>query len=156
MDAVNQRLYFDIKTTLTDQMLMKVDKMTMASSLEAREPYLDYKLVEFAMKIPSRLKIKGRTGKLILKKTLERYLPSEIVHRRKSGFNVPLDDWFRTGLRSYVREILSEETVRKRGLFKPKEIDRVIADHLSHRKNNALKIFALIVLEIWFQQYMDR
>jgi asparagine synthase (glutamine-hydrolysing) len=156
LDTVNQRLYFDIKTTLTDQMLMKVDKMTMASSLEARQPYLDYRLVEFAMRIPSRFKIKGTSGKLILKKTLQKYLPPDIVYRRKSGFNVPLDEWFRTGLRNYAREILSEENIKKRGLFKYSEVERMISDHLSYRRNNALKIFALIILEIWFQQYMDK
>ncbi|MEO8208928.1 MAG: asparagine synthase (glutamine-hydrolyzing) [bacterium] len=155
-NILQQRLYYDIKTMLPDQMLTKVDKMTMASSLEARPPILDHRLVELAMNIPSNFKIKNRNGKLILKKTFEKYLPKEILYRKKSGFNVPIEEWFRKDLKEYARGILSEESIRKRGLFKYSYIDKLFDDHSKFKTNNASKIFTLISLEVWFQIFIDK
>ena len=104
-----------MKTSLPDEMLMKVDRMSMAASLEARTPFLDYRLVEFAMDIPSRYKLKQNKLKYILKCAVSGLVPDEIIHRKKHGFHVPIDKWFRKELKSYCREILSDDNMMHHG-----------------------------------------
>lgn len=155
-DPVNRRLFADLQTTLVDEMLTKVDRMSMASSLEARVPLLDHRLVEYVSRIPGRMKIRGREGKLPLKKALEGILPHEILHRKKHGFNVPMDTWLRGELREMMLDLLSTDRVRQRGLFRPNVVQRVIDDHLTLKANNGGALYLLMNLELWFQMYMDR
>lgn len=154
-DPVSRRLYADIKTTLADEMLTKVDRMTMASSLEARVPLLDHRVVEFAARVPARYKLHGREGKLVLKRSAAGYLPSEILHRRKHGFNVPLDKWLRGELFPFMTDLLSEETLKRRGIFDARSVGRLIADHREHRANNVGQLYILMNFELWQRQFLD-
>ncbi len=154
-DIVNRRLYGDLKTSLVDEMLTKVDRMTMASSLEARVPLLDHRLVEFAATLPGRFKIQGRKGKLILKQALQPYLPNAILNRKKQGFTVPMAAWFRHELFEFLNDHLSEETLRRRGFFDPRLVRRLLADHKDRRADNAGHLFILLSFELWYRTFMD-
>ena len=155
-DQLRRKLYTDLKSTLVSEMLTKVDRMTMASGLEARVPFLDHHLVEWAFQIPSAHKIKGREGKLLVKKAMERHLPSELLYRPKHGFNVPMPVWMRGELRQFVQDSLSEETVRRRGMFRPDRVTRLVQDHLSSRIEASNKIFVVLMMELWFERFVDR
>ncbi len=154
-DIVNKRLYGDMKTSLVDEMLTKVDRMTMASSLEARVPLLDHRLVEFAAALPGRYKIRGRNGKRILKQALRPYLPSDILNRKKQGFTVPMASWFRNELFEFLNDHLSEETVRRRGFFDPAVVRRLLADHKSRKADNVGHLFVLLSFELWYRTFME-
>jgi len=141
---------FDLKTTLTDEMLAKVDKATMASGLEARVPFLDYRLVEYAINLPSFMKVQGREGKRILRWLGERYLPKEILKRPKHGFNVPLNVWFRNELWAFVNDILSESALKKAGYFKPKTVQEILQRHQQDTASDLSNpIFTLLCFELW-------
>lgn len=154
-DVVNKRLYGDLKTSLVDEMLTKVDRMTMASSLEARVPLLDHRLVEFAATLPGKFKIQGRNGKLILKQALQPYLPKTILNRRKQGFTVPMGSWFRHELFEFLNDHLSEETVRRRGFFSPPVVRRMLTDHRDRKADNTGHLFILLSFELWYRTFMD-
>jgi asparagine synthase (glutamine-hydrolysing) len=155
-DELRRKLYTDLKSTLVSEMLTKVDRMTMASGLEARVPFLDHHLVEWAFQIPSGYKMRGREGKLVVKKAMERYLPSELLYRPKHGFNVPMPVWMRGELREFVQDSLSEETVKRRGLFRPDRVARLVQDHLAGRTDASNKILVLLMMELWFERFVDR
>jgi len=153
-DPIKRRLYGDIKTTLVDEMLTKVDKMSMAWSLESRVPFLDHELVEFVFNIPSKYKLQNREGKIILKKMLEKYLPNEILYRKKHGFNVPMDKWFRFELYDYLNDILSENTIKKRGIFNYEIIKKMIELHKNYKANYAGELNILLNFELWYREYI--
>ena len=143
-------LYFDIKTTLADEMLAKVDKATMACGVEARVPFLDHRLVEYAINLPSSLKASGREGKLILKELGRKYLPAEILRRRKHGFNVPLKVWFRGELQTFVKDILSDSSMREAGYFRPEAVREILRCHFEERSRDFSNlIFVLLCFELW-------
>jgi len=150
-DEVNRRLHTDLSTTLVDEMLTKVDRMTMAASLEARVPFLDRALVEWAFRQPGRYKVRGGAGKLLLRRYLRDRLPRAAA-RPKHGFNLPLGRWLRGPLRELVQDTLSLEAVRRRGLFRPEAVQRLLAAHLQGRGDHARKVFTILVLEIWLSQ----
>ncbi len=116
-DATTGELYLDLKTYLVDDIMVKVDRMSMAASLEAREPLLDHKLVEFAFRLPGDFKLHGSTTKWIFKKTLERLLPPETLYRKKEGFSIPIKHWLASELRDLMEETLSEKRLREGGWF---------------------------------------
>jgi asparagine synthase (glutamine-hydrolysing) len=155
-DQLRRKLYTDLKSTLVSEMLTKVDRMTMASGLEARVPFLDHHLVEWAFRIPSAHKMRDREGKLLVKKAMERHLPSELLYRPKHGFNVPMPVWMRRELREFVQDSLAEETVRRRGLFRPDRVTRLVRDHLDGRAEASNKILVLLMIELWFERFVDR
>jgi asparagine synthase (glutamine-hydrolysing) len=141
---------FDLQTTVADEMLSKVDKATMACGLEARVPLLDYRLVEYAMNLPARMKVKGREGKRILRWLGKRYLPEQILIRPKHGFNMPLNAWFRNKLWNFANDILSESSLRAAGYFNPKTIQEILRHHCQDPKNDLSNpIYALICFELW-------
>jgi len=149
-DLLWQWLYLDIKTILPDEMLTKVDRTTMAVGLEARVPFLDHEIVEYAMTIPGELKMKGKEGKVILKRIMEPYLPKDILYRKKQGFGVPIADWFRGELYDYARTCLSKKRLQRQGLFDPSAIDRMLTAHKENpRIDYSMQINALICLELW-------
>lgn len=154
-DRVNRRLYGDLKTTLPDEMLTKVDRMTMSSGLEARVPLLDHRLVEFVATLPGSMKIRGRNGKRILKQALRNHLPADILKRRKHGFNVPMASWLRKELFTFMTDLLSEDTIRRRGYFDPAAVQRLIDDHRNHRANNVGQLYILLSFELWHRAFMD-
>jgi len=152
-DYFERIMCVDLRLWLPDDLLVKVDRATMAHSLEARVPYLDHRFVEFVARLDPRLKQKGDTRKYLLKKLAEKFLPAEIVHRRKQGFVMPLSDWLATGLRDRVDESLGTGGLDKRGLFRDGALPRLLAEHRAGRRNHSGRLWALTVLEVWFERY---
>ena len=154
-DFVNQMLYVDMKTFLPCLNLTYTDKTSMASSTEVRVPLLDHDLVELAARIPAALKLKGLTGKYILKRAAEAWLPREIIYRKKAGFSAPVRAWLVRDLRGVVEDLLSESNIRARGYFEYSRVRRLIDDNLSGREDNSLKVFQLLTLELWHRAFID-
>jgi asparagine synthase (glutamine-hydrolysing) len=148
-------LYLDLKTYLVDDIMVKVDRMSMAVSLEAREPLLDHKLVEFAFRLPGRLKLRRGTTKWIFKKTMERLLPPENIWRNKEGFSIPIKHWLKTDLRPLLEDTLSEARLRREGLFQAAPIRAMIEAHVRGRENYSHQLWALLVFHIWKSKYLD-
>jgi len=153
-DRISGELYLDLKTYLVDDIMVKVDRMSMAASLEAREPLLDHKLVEFAYHLPGDLKLHGSTTKWIFKKTLERLLPHETLYRKKEGFSIPIKHWLAADLRDLMEETLSEKRVRDGGWFEYAPIRRMMDAHVAGRENYSHQLWALLVFEIWRENYL--
>jgi asparagine synthase (glutamine-hydrolysing) len=154
-DDLSSMLYLDTKIWLPDNLLMKGDKMTMAASLEARIPLLDYKLIEYAASIPSQLKIRGFKAKYLLKRAFADFLPEPILTRKKMGFNVPTGIWFREGQRRIITQLLLSERIRERGYFNQDYIAYMVREHLEGRTNFQAQIFTLASLELWFRIFID-
>jgi asparagine synthase (glutamine-hydrolysing) len=154
-DFVNQMLYVDLKTFLPCLNLTYTDKTSMASSTEVRVPLLDHELVELAARIPAALKLKGLTGKYILKRAAEAWLPREIIHRKKAGFSAPVRAWLVRDLRAVVEDLLSESNIRNRGYFNYSYVRSLIDNNLSGRDDNNLKVFQLLTLELWHRAFID-
>ncbi len=153
-DPVTGELYLDLKTYLADDIMVKVDRMSMAPSLEAREPLLDHKLIEFVFSLPGSLKLRGLQTKWIFKKTMERLLPRESLYRPKEGFSIPIKHWLRRELRDLLLDTLSERRIKEAGLFDFVSIRRMIDAHLDGRKNFSHQLWALLVFEIWKENYL--
>jgi len=155
-DLLDKLLYVDIHSYLPEDLLVKMDIATMANSLEARLPFLDYKFMELAARIPSHLKLKGSMTKFILKKTFPDLLPPAILKRKKMGFGVPVSRWFRNELKGYVYEILLDSKALNRGYFRERGIRHLLDEHIALRYDHSAKIWALLILEIWFRVFMDK
>jgi asparagine synthase (glutamine-hydrolysing) len=155
-DTLSRMLYVDTKLWLPDDLLARGDKTSMAASLEARVPLLDHKLVEFAATVPPDLKVKGLTRKYLLKKVSAKLLPTEIIERKKQGFPIPIAHWFRNEARSFVHDLLADETVKRRGLFNPEYVARLLNDHDSGFADHSFLIWGLLNVELWYRAYMDR
>ena len=152
---LNQLLYVDLKTFLPCLNLMTTDKTSMAANLEVRVPFLNQEMLELTARMPPDLKLRGLKRKYILKRAAEKLLPREVVWRKKAGFGAPIRSWLRGALRPMVDELLSEETVRRRGLFRPKEVKRIIEANLSGREDYNLQVFQLLTFELWQQAFID-
>ncbi len=148
LHPVSRMLFTDIHTYLAEDILTKVDRMSMAHSLEVRAPLLDYRVVEFACRLPLDFKLKGRTQKRILKDTAAGLIPKAIVDRSKYGFQVPLGSWFQGRLRKWSEERLLDSA---HGLFRTDFVEKLWNDHLSNRADNAHKIWLLLVFNEWWQ-----
>jgi asparagine synthase (glutamine-hydrolysing) len=146
----------DIKTSLADDLLAMTDRMSMAASIECRAPFVDYELVELACGMPSCLKVRGFSTKYLMKKAVAPWLPREVLKRKKRGFGAPIGAWLRKDLEPMVCELLSEDQVRRRGLFYWPVIQKLIADHTAERRDATDHLFALLVLELWCQSYLDK
>lgn len=155
-DQLDRKLYADIKTTLVSEMLTKVDRMTMAHGLEARVPLLDHHLVSWAFTLPSHYKLYGGEGKRLVKKALEAHLPAEIVYRPKQGFNVPMKLWMRGELREFVGDSLASARLMERGLYRRGALTALLDTHLSGQKDVSNKLFAVLMLELWYARFFDR
>jgi asparagine synthase (glutamine-hydrolysing) len=157
---LNRKLYADIKTTLVSEMLTKVDRMTMAFGLEARVPFLDRRLVEWAFKIPDTHKVHAGEGKYVVKRAMERILPADILYRQKHGFNLPLRRWMTEDLAQFVSDTLLSARFRQRQLVKPEIAASLVARLQSKAENSSNQmsnqVFELLALELWFQQYVDK
>jgi asparagine synthase (glutamine-hydrolysing) len=149
VSEMNKIFYADFKVFLPDSILPKVDSMTMAHSLEAREPLLDYRLVELSTHIPERLKIKGLDTKYIFKQAMARYLPRQIVFRKKAGFHPPMAQWFRYELRSFVDEVLCTETLGSSGMLNVPYVEELKRRHFAGTENNAFKLWGLMNFVTW-------
>jgi asparagine synthase (glutamine-hydrolysing) len=127
----------------------------MAHSIESRVPLLDHRLVEFALRLPLPMKIRGRTRKYLVRELAKRLLPQEILDRPKHGFAVPLALWCRGGLREAFSDVLQSPRFRQRGYFRTDEVDRLIDEHVSGRRNHDLRLWQLFMFELWHRQYID-
>ncbi len=157
-NKVEQTIYTDIATYLPDDLLVKVDIATMANGLESRSPFLDHKFMEMTAQIPANLKLKGLNNKkYILKKALEKDLvPKEILYRKKMGFGVPIEHWFRNEMKDYIYEILLSNRAISRNLFKKENIKKLLDTHVNTKINHAYRIWALLTLELWFREFFDQ
>jgi asparagine synthase (glutamine-hydrolysing) len=153
---LNQLLYVDLKTFLPCLNLITTDKTSMAANLEVRVPFLNRHMIEFTARMPPNLKLHGFKRKYILKRALEKLLPHEVVWRKKAGFGAPIRSWLRGALRPLVNELLSDEVITKRGLFRPQEVRRIIDHNLSGREDYNLQVFQLLNLELWQRQFIDQ
>jgi asparagine synthase (glutamine-hydrolysing) len=152
---LNQLLYLDIKTFLPCLNLAYTDKMSMAASAEVRVPLLDNELVDLSARIPPDLKLHGLTRKYVFKRSMEGVLPREVIYRRKAGFGAPVRSWLVGELQPMVDDLLSPEAVRQRGLFDVAEVRRLITANRTGHEDNALRIWALLTLELWQLAFVD-
>ena len=148
-------LYLDSKTYLPGDILTKVDRMSMAASLEARVPLLDHKLIDFVMNIPANLKLKGFETKYIFKKAVRGIVPDEILDRPKQGFGVPINEWINAQLRTRIRETLLEKQALERGLFEAKYIETLFDEHEKKRRDHSHALWILFMLELWHRRVLD-
>jgi asparagine synthase (glutamine-hydrolysing) len=152
---LNQLLYVDLKTFLPCLNLMTTDKTSMAANLEVRVPFLNVEMLDLTARMPADLKLRGLKRKYILKKAAETLLPREVVWRKKAGFGAPIRSWLRGPLKPMVDDLLSEETVKRRGLFRHEEVRRIIDANLSGREDYNLQVFQLLNLELWHREFID-
>ena len=145
-------LYFDTKTWLVDDLLIKADRMSMATSIELRVPFLDYRLVEFAATIPSHHKIKKGEGKYPLKKMMEGILPNDIIYRKKMGFPTPLKLMFQNELRDYAKDLLLSDNTKLHQFFKIERIKQLIEEHNADKYDHHKTLWQLVVLEEWLKK----
>jgi asparagine synthase (glutamine-hydrolysing) len=155
-DPLGRMFAIDAATQLPDDLLMLTDKMSMAVSLECRVPLLDRRLVELAARMPASVKIRGGRLKHLMKDALRDVLPADILHREKRGFGAPIGAWIKRSLAPVVQTLLSRESVARRGLFRPEEVERLIAEHQGNRIDGTDAILALMNLEVWARIYLDR
>jgi asparagine synthase (glutamine-hydrolysing) len=153
--VVDASLLADFMHYLPNDLLVKVDIASMANSLEARSPFLDHKVIEFAATLPEHIKQKGRDTKSLLKKVASRLVPKDVIYRQKMGFAVPLKRWLQHEMHDFTREVLLSAEATNRHLFSPSEVERIILDHQNGSKDNSWKIWTLLMLELWFQRFID-
>jgi asparagine synthase (glutamine-hydrolysing) len=146
-------LYVDTKTWLTDDLLLKADKMTMANSVELRVPLLDHKLMEFAASLPGNFKVRGLTTKYLAKKVLEKRVPQEILNRKKVGFPVPYSNWMRAELRGWVTDILLDPKTMGRGYFQKRAVENILDENLKTGRF-AKEVFSMVTLELWHRAFL--
>lgn len=153
--VIDRALALEQRFFLPDHNLIYTDKMSMAVGVEVRVPFLDVELVDYAARIPARLKQRGRTGKWILKKAMQPYLPADVIHRPKSGFGAPLRRWMRHDLRPLLGDVLSPARLQARGIFDPEAVRRLIEANDSGRVDAAYTLLSLLSIELWCRAYAD-
>src|SRR3984893_1720214 len=153
---LNRLLYVDLKTFLPCLNLAYTDKTSMAANLEVRVPFVNHELMELVARMPAHMKLRGLKRKYIFKRAAEKLLPREIVWRRKAGFGAPIRSWLRGSLRPMVDDLLSAETIKRRGLFQPAAVQKIIAANQSGREDFNLQVFQLLTLELWQREFLDK
>jgi asparagine synthase (glutamine-hydrolysing) len=154
-EPLDRLLYTDSKTYLPGDILTKVDRMSMAASLETRAPLLDHKLIEFVTSVPPSLKLAGSETKHLFKRAVSDLIPSDILNRPKQGFGVPIHEWINQQLRSRIRETLTEPRTRQRGYIDYRYVDVLLNEHEQHRRDHAVALWALLMLELWHRHFVD-
>jgi asparagine synthase (glutamine-hydrolysing) len=152
---VDRMLYTDLMTRMPDHLLVIVDRMCMAHSLESRSPLIDYKVVEYAASIPAEMKLRGRNLKFILKKVAARYLPRELIDRPKQGFGFPIGIWLRTDLHNFLEKLFRQSRFIELGLFSPAYVKTIYEEHMSGRVDHNFRLWILLNLEIWYHMYFE-
>lgn len=152
---IDAALLTDLMTYLPNDLLVKVDIATMAVSLEARSPFLDHHVIEFAASLPEKYKLRGLTTKYLLKRILKQLLPAENLDRRKMGFGLPIGHWFRGKLQPFLRETILSESALKRGLFKPETVKQLVELHARGERDFSHQLWTLLMLELWYQRFID-
>ena len=152
---VDASLLTDTMTYLPNDLLVKMDIASMTVSLEARSPFLDHHLMEFAASLPENLKLRGMTTKYLLKRVLKQFVPEENLTRAKMGFGVPIGHWFRGTMQPFLRETLLSEKALSRGLFDRDRVRQLIEQHVANKVNHDHRLWSLLMLELWFQRFID-
>lgn len=152
-EPLDRLLYIDSKSYLPGDILTKVDRMSMAVSLETRAPLLDHRLIEMVTRIPARLKMKGLETKHIFKRAVSNIVPAEILDRPKQGFGVPIQQWINNQLRQRIHDTLTSREARQRGYIDPHYVDLLLSEHSSHRRNHCGRLWALLMLELWHRKF---
>ncbi len=155
-DFLARMTYLELKLRLPELLLMRVDKVTMATSVEARVPFLDHNLVEYALALPRSLKVEGTSGKHILKRALEEILPRDLLYNRKRGFGAPVREWFRNGLGDLFESHVMNSTMRRRDLLDYEFVGRLMEEHRSQKKDWGFHLWALLNLSLWYERWIDR
>ncbi len=153
-DDLNRQLYVDMKTYMVDDILVKVDRMSMATSLEARVPFLDHRFVEFTARMAGSHKLQGRTTKHILKKAMGSVLPHEILGRGKEGFSIPIKNWLKNELKPLMMDVLATDRIKREGFFEPAYVEQLKSEHLGGKENHSHRLWALMVFGIWQDIYL--
>ena len=152
-DRITKLQYLDLKLYLQESILTKVDRASMACSLEVRAPFLDYELVEFVMGLPSHYKLNGMTSKYMLKKALKKYLPDSIIQRKKKGFGVPIAKWVKGPLKELFEDLLFSDRIKREGFLNPAYVTTLLRDHLDNKKDNRKKLWTLLMWQLWVNRY---
>src|SRR6478672_7180548 len=155
-DFLARMTYLELKLRLPELLLMRVDKITMATSVEARVPFLDHHLVEYALGLPRSLKVEGTSGKHILKRALEDILPRDLLYEKKRGFGAPVREWFRESLGTWFDDHLMNSTMRRRDLLNYEYIVRMLSEHRKGTKDWGFHLWALLNLSLWYERWIDR
>jgi asparagine synthase (glutamine-hydrolysing) len=148
----SRMMLLDLMGYLPDDVLAKVDRASMATSLEVRAPLLDHRVVEFAWRLPIHQKIRGAEGKFILKRVLERHVPAQMFRRPKHGFGVPIDTWLRGPLRAWAEDLLTEDRLRRDGFFEPSIVRGALREHLAGRRNNQYRLWTILMFQVWLDE----
>ena len=151
---LNKILFLEMSTFLPDHNLNYTDKMSMAVGVEARVPYLDLELVEFANKLPVKLKMQGKTTKYILRKVAERYLPVDVIYRPKTGFGAPVRQWIKNDFRKTLNDFTSESILIKKGILNPIAVNKLIEDDRIGKIDAAYTILSLLSIDSWLKQFL--
>jgi asparagine synthase (glutamine-hydrolysing) len=152
-DNINRMLYMDLKISLPNDMLSKVDWMSMRNSLEVRVPFLDHRLVEYVFQIRGNLKLKGKKGKYILLETFKNILPPPLLNKPKWGFEIPISKWLKSELRFLINEYLSKKRIETQGIFNFKPIEKLIDDLFRNRSDTSWHLWNLIVFQAWYSRH---
>lgn len=153
-DDINSMLAIDYKTFMVDDILTKVDRATMSVSLEGREPFLDYRIIEFVSSLPSHYKYQNGRKKHILKEITHKYLPKEMMDRPKMGFVVPIQEWFKDELKEYFLHYLDEQRLKKEGIFNVQEVVKLRDNYLNGGKENIDNLWSMLMFEMWYEKWM--
>jgi len=154
--SLDQMLALEQRFFLADHNLNYTDKMSMAAGVEVRVPFLDLDLVDFAGHIPNKFKQRGSVGKWVLKKAMEPYLPKEVIYRPKTGFGAPLRTWMKHDLRELLGDVLSIESLNRRGLFSAQAVQQLILDNDNDKIDASYTLLSLLCIEIWCRSYIDK
>jgi asparagine synthase (glutamine-hydrolysing) len=154
-DLLNRQLYADLSVYLADDILVKVDRMAMATSLETRAPFLDADVMELAFSMPAHFKIRDGERKWVLKQAMKGIVPETILTRKKEGFSIPVKNWLRRELEPLMRTLLAPDRVCARGLFDAAEVSRLVEEHVAGRENHAHTLFPLMVFERWASEHLS-
>jgi asparagine synthase (glutamine-hydrolysing) len=156
LDPLNQLGYVDLSSFLAGNCLEYADRMSMANSLEVRCPFTDHQIVEFGLSIPFAWKYRLGNTKWIVRQAMQGILPESVLRKKKIGFNPPLPTWINSELKPLIAEMLSRKAIERRGIFQPDAVERLLKDHAERKRDNALKIWGLLMLEVWYRMYIDR
>jgi len=155
LDIIDRLMMADTSNYLPNDLLVKVDIASMAVSLEARTPFLDHHVMEFAASLPPDYRLRGLTTKSLLKRALKGLLPNETLTRRKMGFGVPISHWFRGDLKGFLSDTILSDQARGRGYFTPGVVRRLVDEHASGRRDYAPQLWTLLMLELWHREFID-